>query len=67
MSLREAALGHGVQLQAPPSHTVCALAKQVNWASASCCRWELIESGAGAPYLLAALLPAGTTGPAVSC
>ena len=56
-----------MQLQAPLSDTVRALPKQMKWALTCCCRWELIESGAGAPYLLAAPLPAGTTGPAVSC
>ena len=29
------------------------------------CRWEVVESGAGAPYLLGASLPPGKTGPQV--
>lgn len=46
--------------EAHSRHNVTRLSRQI-----MSCRWEVIESGAGAPQLLGASLPAGKTGPEV--
>ncbi len=40
-----------------------ACCKQSSTRDQCCCRWELVEAGAGAPVLHGATLPLGMTGP----